>query len=394
MPYNAAVNRAGINVRQRVSTRQRLIIQPDALDMIASALRDDGYEVVGPTVRDSAIVYDSIAGVADLPVGWTDVQAPGSYRLAARSDNALFGYAVGPHSWKQFLYPPAQRLWDGRRTPGGFEATPVEPDGRRFAFIGVRGCELAAIKIQDRVLAEGKYPEPHYAARRREAFLVAVQCAVAASTCFCASMGTGPQVDAGFDLSITELIDDEHHVLLVDVGSDRGASIMDRVSHERASSDEAAAAQATVERTAQSMERTLETRGLREALAASPEHPRWQEVADRCLTCGNCTMVCPTCFCHTVEDVSDLTAQEAGQERHWDSCFSERFTFVHGNVVRQSDRSRYRQWLTHKLSSWHDQFGTSGCVGCGRCITWCPVGIDITEEATIIHLGEASHGEA
>ena len=129
---------------------------------------------------------------------------------------------------------------------------------------------------------------------------------------------------------------------------------------------------------------SCETHGLRELLQDSLEHPRWDEVAERCLTCGNCTMVCPTCFCTTVEDVTDLTGEQAERWRAWDTCFSLDHSYVHGGSVRPTGRSRYRQWMTHKLGTWWDQFGTSGCVGCGRCIAWCPVGIDITEEAAAL----------
>jgi ferredoxin len=95
-------------------------------------------------------------------------------------------------------------------------------------------------------------------------------------------------------------------------------------------------------------------------------------------------MACPTCFCTTVDDVTDLTGSQAVRSRRWDSCFSMDFSYIHGGSVRSSGASRYRQWLTHKLASWQDQFGASGCVGCGRCITWCPVGIDLTEEVEAI----------
>jgi ferredoxin len=91
-------------------------------------------------------------------------------------------------------------------------------------------------------------------------------------------------------------------------------------------------------------------------------------------------MACPTCFCSSVEDTSDLTGEHAERWQKWDSCFNPDFSYIHGGEVRKTTASRYRQWMTHKLSTWFDQFGTSGCVGCGRCITWCPVGIDLTEE--------------
>ena len=254
----------------------------------------------------------------------------------------------------------------------------------RFAFLGVRACELHAIAIQDRVFLEGPWVDATYAARRRDCLLIAVNCGVPGGTCFCASMGTGPQADAGFDLALTELLDADSHAFLVETGSDAGARWLDRVPHRAATPAELAAAAAVSARAAQGMGRSLDTEGIKELLQGNPHHPRWDDVAARCLTCGNCTMVCPTCFCTTVEDRGDLTGTFAERVRRWDSCFTLDFSYLHGGSVRNTARSRYRQWMTHKLAHWIDQFGTSGCVGCGRCITWCPVGIDITAEAAAI----------
>jgi ferredoxin len=100
-------------------------------------------------------------------------------------------------------------------------------------------------------------------------------------------------------------------------------------------------------------------------------------------------MVCPTCFCSTVSEVSDLAGDHVERHRQWDSCFNLEFTYMNGGMVRDNTRNRYRQWLTHKLATWIDQFGSSGCVGCGRCIAWCPVGIDLTEEVSAIREGQS-----
>jgi sulfhydrogenase subunit beta (sulfur reductase) len=136
------------------------------------------------------------------------------------------------------------------------------------------------------------------------------------------------------------------------------------------------------------MGRTLDTADIKALLYRNYEHPRWDNAAARCLTCGNCTMVCPTCFCTTVEDVTDLKGEHAERWQKWDSCFTMDFSYIHGGIIRSSPKARYRQWMTHKLATWIDQFGTSGCVGCGRCITWCPVAIDITEEVRAIRESE------
>ena len=365
------------------------VIEPEALEALIGALSARGYRVLGPTVREGAIVYDDLRSAGELPVGWTDEQEPGRYRLARREDEARFGYAVGPHSWKQFLFPPRIRLWRARRRENELEIEEDAADHPRLALFGVRSCELHAIAIQDRVFLEGRFVDRDYEARREDAFVVAVNCFEPGGTCFCVSMGTGPKVEAGYDLVLTEILDGEHR-LLVEAGSERGAELLAELPRRPAGVADLYAAQAAVEGAATKMGRELDTTDLRSLLADNLEHPRWREVAQRCVTCGNCTLVCPTCFCSSVEDSTDLIEGAAERSRVWDSCFSVDHAYIHGGSIRPSDSSRYRQWLTHKFGTWHDQFGSSGCVGCGRCITWCPPGIDVTEELTAIRESEGA----
>ncbi len=359
---------------------QAVVLERCDFQQLLDALHARGYQVIAPTVRDGAIIYDEVDTITELPVGWTDEHAGGLYRLQRRNDEALFGYVVGPHSWKRFLHPPRQRLWQAQRDEAGFQITPENELPPHFAFLGVRSCELHAIAIQDKVFANDQFSDPFYQARRTNALFVAVNCGQAGGTCFCVSMNTGPKVTSGYDLVLTEVLEDEQHYFVMEADTDKGADILQAVQHRAASAAEAQTAEAVVAQAAAQMGRTMDTSGIKELLYENLDHPRWDEVANRCLTCANCTMVCPTCFCTTVEDVTDLTGEHAERWRRWDSCFTLDFTYLHGGNVRASAKSRYRQWLTHKLASWHDQFGSSGCVGCGRCITWCPVGIDLTEE--------------
>jgi ferredoxin len=371
-----------------MSSVQQAVLTVAGLQTLITALQRRGYRVVGPTVRDQAIVYDDISSIADLPRGWTDDQDGGRYRLARRKDNALFGYAVGPQSWKRFLHPPVQRLWRSERSADGVKVVPEAPAAERLAFIGVRACELHAIAIQDRVFLEGPYVDPHYRARREGTFIVALNCGTAGGTCFCVSMKTGPKATFGFDLSITEILTDDENLFVMEARTDQGHVVLRELPHRPATEADVAAAGEAVARAAASMGREMQADGVRDLLLRNLNHPRWDEVAERCLTCGNCTMVCPTCFCTSVEDTSDLTGAQISRSRRWDSCFTMDFSYIHGGSVRSSARSRYRQWMTHKLATWYDQFGSSGCVGCGRCITWCPVGIDITEETRAIRESE------
>jgi ferredoxin len=385
-------------------TERPFILPASRLDDVFAALRRRGYDIVGPRLRDGAIVYDDLQTAADLPAGWTDEQAPGRYRLAPRSDRALFGYAVGPHSWKKYLFPPQETLWRARRAAhgsgeegsadGDFVGEAAAATTPRRAFIGVRACELRAIAIQDRVFTGGTVTDPAYAARRSEIFTVAINCASAGGTCFCVSMDSGPRATAGYDLALTELLDAQRHDLLLEVGSEAGASVVAELAATTATDADCTEADAVVAATAAAMGRTLDTADIKPLLYRNAGSERWNAIAERCVSCGNCTSVCPTCFCSTVEDVTSLDGETAERQRSWASCFTLSFTQMTGGGARVSTAARYRHWLTHKLAGWQDQFGSSGCVGCGRCITWCPPGIDLTEEVAAIRAAEGAAGPA
>jgi NAD(P)H-flavin reductase len=350
------------------------------LQVLIDELRADGRQVIGPTIADGAIVLDEISAVADLPEGWGDRQGAGEYRVERRRDRKLFHYNNGPASWKRFTFPPVVPLSVGRREGRGvtFEAAHVDPP--QLAFLGVRGCELAALGIQDRVFLGGPYTDEDYRARRAAAFVVGVNCTTAAPTCFCTSMGTGPEIRGGYDLVLTEL--DEG--FLVRVGSEAGAEMLARLPVKAADAGQIFRAAEAVGKVAATIGDPLPTAGLHDRLLAQFDSPRWAEIAERCLMCANCSMVCPTCFCSSVTQRSDLDGQVSTSERVWDFCFTASFARVAGGNFRNRPRDRYRQWLTHKFATWIDQFGTFGCVGCGRCIAWCPVGIDVREELMAI----------
>lgn len=366
----------------------RVVLDRQHFPLLLEALSKRGYRTLGPTVRDGAIVYDELSSVEDLPIGVTDEHGGGIYRLKKRKDKALFGYVVGPHSWKKFLHPPRLRLWRAKRGGKEVQIIPEKHEPAKVAFIGVRPCELSAIAIQDRIFTNGNFVDPYYNSQRKNVFVVAINCAQAGGTCFCTSMNTGPKASDGFDLALTEVLNGAHY-FVVEVGSEIGKEVLETVPHREAKAEEARAADEISAKTSKNMGRAMNTEGMKELLYRNYENPRWYEIDERCLTCTNCTMVCPTCFCTTIEDVTDLSTNNAERWRKWDSCFTADFSYVHGGSIRNSTYARYRQWMTHKLATWIDQFDTPGCVGCGRCITWCPVGIDITKELQAIRESES-----
>ncbi len=359
------------------------VIDRDHFDTLIGELRSRGYRVLGPTVRDGAIVHRDVRSCDDLPAGWHDEQAPGSYRIRNDGDRELFGWAVGPTSLKASVFPSESVVWRGRRTnEGDLELSAPQGGEVREAFVGVRPCEVAALGVLSTVLSGGRFHDPEHDRRREHLAVIAVECGQPASTCFCPSMSTGPDAKDGYDLALTELLEPSHR-FLVRVGSDLGRSLLDAVPHRDAAAEDLTTRDEILENSRATISRTLDARRAPSLLAENLEHARWDDVATRCLACGNCTLVCPTCFCSAFEHKTNLEG-DIEVSRRWDSCFSLEHSYLHGGSVHASTRSRYRQWLTHKLSTWVDQFGSSGCVGCGRCITWCPVGIDLTEEVAAI----------
>jgi sulfhydrogenase subunit beta (sulfur reductase) len=350
------------------------------LDELIAMLWRDGYRVLGPVERDGAVAFDEVRTTADMPIGRREEQSPGRYRIGEGRAGEVFGIVNGPGSLKPSFFAAEETLLEIRRERRGLGVTETAPAAPRLAFIGVRACDLAAVAIQDRVFMQDAYCDSHYAARRKDALMIAVNCTRSAATCFCASMNTGPEAKAGYDLAMTESDDG----FVVRSGSERGAAIVTALGLEPALEPAVEAAAGAVAQCAQNQQRRMDTSDLPRLLYEEVESPRWNDVAARCLSCTNCTMVCPTCFCHTVLDEEEIAGNMSHRVRKWDSCFSLEHAHIHGINFRPHIRSRYRQWLTHKLASWIDQFGSSGCTGCGRCIAWCPVGIDLTEEVAAI----------
>ncbi|MFD5319217.1 4Fe-4S dicluster domain-containing protein [Streptomyces sp. NPDC127098] len=369
------------------------VLDVAGLEALVRALARRGRTVVGPTVRGDAIVLAELGSAAELPYGWGVELEAGRYRLRRRADRMAFAHSAGPQSWKYFLHPERVRQWTADRAQDGTVTVTEEPDAPpSYAFLGVRPCDLSAIAVQDGVLIGGPHVDDTYRRRRTGAFLVVVECVEPGATCFCVSMGTGPGAHGSWDLALTELHDERGHRFWARSGSAAGEEVLAELPSTPADEATVAAAGGSVERAAGRMGRTMPEVDLRRMLRDTLEAERWNDVAARCLTCGNCTMVCPTCYCTTTEDVTDLTGDHAERWRRWDVCYDLDFSYLTGGVVRRTGHSRYRQWLTHKLGTWHDQFGSSGCVGCGRCIVWCPVGIDITEEAHALHAESPAGG--
>ena len=353
-----------------------ITIQKSDLNMILNRLREAGYQTIGPKVKNDTLVYETIEAMTDLPQGYVTEQAPGQFRLKESRGTNYFDFIPGAQSWKQFLFPSRVELFQLQKNGKTWQMLEQQMDAPKYAFIGVRACELAAIQIQDNIFMRPDFTDPIYKSRRERVFILSVNCVHPAGTCFCASMGTGPRVKNGFDINLTELDD----VFVITVGSELARGILADIPYENASGFMLSSVERAMERSAQEMGRSLDTNDLPELILHNLDNPYWDEIGKRCLSCANCTQVCPTCFCWDATDLMSLDGKTTSRERVWDSCFNPGYSYQAGGNTRPSIQSRYRQWLSHKLGTWKQQNDSLGCVGCGRCITWCPAEIDITEE--------------
>jgi len=330
-------------------------------------------------VQDGAIQYRQIDNMDELPVGVEVEQAPGLYRLEQGNNNRIFNYSNGPQGLKPLVFAPHEVLWQAYRNASGelvFSGTELKNDPT--AVIGVRACDLAALELQDRHFLGKGMPDPQYKQRRDSLLLIGVDCNSPSATCFCASTGDGPALQSGFDIGMSELEDG----FLLRAGSSRGRELLRQLDLAPAIDEQLESVAAAMAQAAAGQQRKLPGVDLQKKLFERLDPAYWQQVASRCLACCNCSAVCPTCFCFSEHAETQLDGASSQQVREWDSCFTPGHSAVHGFQVRADTAARYRQWLTHKLAGWHEQYGRSGCVGCGRCITWCPVGIDITQEVS------------
>ncbi len=357
---------------------------------LLNELRTQGYRCVGPQVRDDAIIYDDLESVEQLPWGIKDEQKPGSYRLIQTEKTQAFAWANSAQAIKPLLFKPKELLWKVQKNLEGrlvFQQTPPQPE--LIALIGVRSCDLAAMAVQDKVFIQDKYVDERYKAQRERLFIIAVNCSYSGGNCFCVSTGDGPEAKQGFDIAMTEI----DHGFVITQCTSQAEKIITALKLASSTALQIEQSQQGIARAIQMQTKKMPSVNVRDVLFANLDHPRWDNVAERCLSCGNCTSVCPTCFCHTETEKPTLDGACSEHGREWDSCFTAGQSYIHDTVIRDTTKARYKQWLTHKLASWWDQFDTSGCIGCGRCVTWCPVGIDLTEEIAAIS-GESNQVSA
>lgn len=355
------------------------------IDDLLTVLKTDGYKCVAPRQHDGAINYATLNKAAELPWGYHDEQAPAHYALSKSDHQHAFGFVLPSASVKPMLFKAKEPVWKvARDTVGKLKFEPVV-EYEKIAVFGIRPCDLRGIEIQDRVFMENSYNDVRYTKRRENQFLIAMNCTKAHSNCFCVALGDSPHANHGYDLAMTELCGSCGAGFVVAIGSEKGRVVLEKLNLAAASGGQAQLALERIKQAETMQTKTLPPiKQIEAKLMANLEHPQWDDVAARCLSCGSCTQACPTCFCHNEHDEANVLGTETIHTRVWDSCFSIDHSYTHGETYRETPKYRYRQWLTHKFSTWRDQFRTKGCVGCGRCVTWCPVKIDVVDEINTI----------
>lgn len=310
------------------------------------------YRLQGPARSGSRTVFREVSAAAELDLeGGRTMIPPG----------------------KVFFYRARQQLLQFD-LQGRTSVTAPLASAEPALLVGIRPCDLHALLYLDQTFKA----DPYYRAVRQKTLLLAVNCRRPTPYCFCASLGTGPFYKSlkGCDAVLTKLAEgwlvEPREETMARLLAGDGKPVSEQHWQEKAAQEQAARS---------NFEKSIELKGLEPILRRNQEHPVWSRTAaERCLSCTNCVMVCPTCFCHEIRDRVEMDLRQAVRYRQWDACQDLAFAAVHGGNFRQTRQARLRQFVLHKLD-FTAQYGQAGTVGCGRCIEWCPTAIDLTEMA-------------
>ena len=334
------------------------VLEKDRLEHLVTGLLDD-YQIFGPVARRSDVSFQEVSSAEMLKLDYTTTTLPPKKFFHRRED--LVEYEAG----------------------GGFKVPELDLE-RPILLLGVHACDLNAILRQDRLFSS-EYVDPYYLRRRESSAIVALTCTDVGENCFCASLGTGPTIEEGYDLLLTDL----GGSYLVEVGTDRGREMIQGLALRDASGADLAEKERRVKEVLAKFKKSIRMEGLAELASNSPDHEVWTLIGEKgglagcfpCLSCGNCSMVCPTCYCYEVADIPDLSFEAGVRSRELDSCQVLEYAAVAlGGNFRSDRKSRVRHWMMCKFGAAGGQINSS-CVGCGRCIRSCPAHIDLTEVA-------------
>lgn len=330
------------------------------LDFFASVLQQFG-EVHGPVARDGDTVFQRLTRWSEASLDYTRTTLP----------------------LKKYFLPPRETLFRYRDGSGYVPCS--ERLGRRIVLFGVHACDIYALNILDQLFA-GRYADPYYQARRKHVAVIGIDC-TPDEHCFCRSM-RADFVDHGFDLFLYDI--GSHYLAMVGSAQGDDMVLATGALFEPVTEDDVAEYKRRSAAKRSAFRLDVEIRDLPEIFELEYRSEIWDELGERCLACGACSMVCPTCYCYDVADHAELGSRANTRVRTWDSClFPSHALVAGGENFRRSRASRIKFRFYHKQRGFVAEYGRPSCVGCGRCIVACPAGIDIVE--VLKRLREVEH---
>ena len=281
---------------------------------------------------------------------------------------------------KDLFFPQSEKMFEfsaQRGEEGAFILQEIQGKPRPKLVFGLRPCDAKAFFVLDKIFQNDQYTDPYWMDKRQAAVLIGLGCNQPCPTCFCTSVGAGPFHEQGLDALAFDLGDK----LLLKTLTPKGEEVLKKAQGlSPADTKDQAQGQEIKKQAEAAIKSRVETDQIdKRTVLELFEAPHWEVVQERCLNCGVCTFVCPTCHCFDIQD--EVHGQTGVRLRNWDYCMSWLFT-MHGSGhnPRATKKERVRQRFMHKFKYIPlKRDGEIGCVGCGRCVTLCPVNIDVRD---------------
>ena len=342
----------------KISKPYTFITTLEGLQKLLDFFVKRGFTVYGPVIKGKSWVFSEIHSISEVDLNYIRSILPP----------------------KKLLLPPKSSIFSFK-LDDSFEVF-ESCDFKNVVLFGVHPCDLKAIERLDAFFS--LYPEDVcYKARRQGLFIVGLTCNVVDEHCFCSSLGIDPEASTGFDILITQIGES----FLVESGSLKGLNILRELNFPEAKSEHLEAKMRHIEDLKSRFTKKADFKELDKIAKSKLDHKVWLETAEKCLSCGNCSMVCPVCYCFDVYDSLDLTLKEGARVMELDSCQLLEYAEVAlGGNFRRDRYQRLRHWMLCKFGAAGGSTYTS-CVGCGRCLVYCPTSIDLTEVARVLKGG-------